>query len=394
MPKKKDNVEYRDDKDLRVLSAAELMSVKSLPERINLMTENRNAVFIHNLEYLRKKHELSQAQLCEGKLDSMIHSAQLSGYKLKGKDIPLRTMSLVACAFGYTVEQLCGQLLDQEDIKTNIGDKHSPRPFEEYLGFFGTYEFAYFTDNVKMGAKLSTAASFLGKGLLTIYLNAAVDGVPVVRVEAMVDCTPDEQDKLLAQLKGVEAKGGGRGFVTVYEKATENCPERYYKGEMLLTATNAILKLQQKRGNDELMITLRNRAGATNDYNHYFSGLGTLSHSSFGNNQIPRVQAVALSKKGFAAIAKEELVELLLMGPAKVDIEKEVKDIITYMHTVYPKEGDSPMGTLSLDDETFLLESFVTRKLTQVLKRSVFGCYTVTTEQDYMVYNACKGGEE
>ena len=52
------------------------------------------------------------------------------------------------------------------------------------------------------------------------------------------------------------------------------------------------------------------------------------------------------------------------------------------------------MASLSLDDKTFLLESYITRKLMQVLKRSVFSSYTVTTEQDYMVYNACKGGEE
>lgn len=394
MPKKKDNAEYRDDKDLRVLSVTELMSVKSLPERIDLMTENRNAVFIHNLEYLRKKHELSQAELCEDKLDSMIHSAQLSGYKVKGRDIPLRTMSLVACAFGYTVEQLCGQLLDQEDVRTHVGDKYAPRPFEEYLGFFGTYEFAYFTDNSKKGVKQCATTPCLGKGLLTIYLSAAVDGVPIVRVEALVDCTTDELDKLLSQLKGVESQGGGRGFMTVYEKAAVNCANRYYSGEMLLTTTNAIIKLQQKLGNDELTITLRNRAGASNNYDHYSSGLGTLSHSSYGNNQIPRVQAVALSKKGFSSIAKEELAELLLMGPVKIDVEKEVKDIITYIHTIYPKEEDSPMRNLSLDDETFLLESFVIRKLTQVLKRSVFDSYTVTTDQDYMVYNACGGGEE
>lgn len=391
MNKNEPTTEYRNRKDLRVLSAAELMSEKSLAKRVEMMVENRNAVFIRNLDYLCKKHEIKQARLCEDKLEQLIHSAQLSTYKKTGKDIPMRVMSLVASAFGYTIEQLCGQLLEEEEVKTYVSDAHALRPFEEYRNFLGIYEVAYFSDSDRAIARPGNAAACLEKGLLTVYLTSAANSVPVVKAELMLGCSPNEKDKLMSQLLDAERKGGDRAFVCAYETAAKNCAERYCKGELLLTPASAILRLQQQRGNNELTITLHNRAGMAKSYDAYCCGLGTLSHSSTGEYQIPRVQAIALSMQGFDSIPPAELAEHLLLTPATVHLDNEVKEIITYMHFI---EDRSTADFLSEADLDFLLESFMTRKMAQIMKRSVCSSFAVTWERDLEFYNLCRSNRK
>ncbi|MBR3974210.1 MAG: hypothetical protein IKJ99_09725 [Oscillospiraceae bacterium] len=389
MAKKKDDAQYRDDPNLKVLTPTELKNVESLSQRQELLTENRCAVFMHNLDYLCRTQGIKQARLCDDMLGGLVYPSQLSGYKKKGNDIPLRTMVLIASVFGYTVEEMCGKLLDREEDIIPQPDKHPPRPFDEYQAIIGTYEFAYFTDNQNSGVKLRTAAAHLGKGMLTIYMRTAVDGVPIVRAEAFLDCTPEELDRLTAQLQDAEAKGGGRGYVCVYENAAETCMHRYFSGDVLLTAANVIIKLQQQRGNDELTITLRNRAGVSNNHERYRSGLGTLSHSSTGDSQTPSVQAVALSSKGFSRISREELAEYLLMTPAKVEIGDEVKQIISYINRILTHDQDSLISVISEEEKQHLIENEVKHILSQILKRSVCIRYAVTAEQDFKVYVAC-----
>ena len=104
-----------------VLQAADLDSCSSLGEKVDKMCENRYDIFLHNVEYLRKKYKLSQAQLCSKKLCGRISTQQMATFKNPGKDIPLNAIIAVASAFDLTLEEMCGQLLDK---KPQIGRAH------------------------------------------------------------------------------------------------------------------------------------------------------------------------------------------------------------------------------------------------------------------------------
>ena len=69
-----------------VLQAADLDSCSSLGEKVDKMCENRYDIFLHNVEYLRKKYKLSQAQLCSKKL---CNCRQLS---VRSKWLPSKTL--------------------------------------------------------------------------------------------------------------------------------------------------------------------------------------------------------------------------------------------------------------------------------------------------------------
>lgn len=102
---------------------------------------------------------------------------------------------------------------------------------------------------------------------------------------------------------------------------------------------------------------------------------------------MPCIQAVILSKRGFENIAKEELANMLFLEPPKVDLREETKAIISYMKALFPSEdNDNPLSHLAESDKAFILESYIEKKLTEVIKRNVLGYYKVSTEMDSDIY--------
>ena len=61
------NSDRRNTGVVKVLKAEDLVSCKTLSERMEMMVENRCEVFIHNVDFLCKRHKLSQAKLCSEK---------------------------------------------------------------------------------------------------------------------------------------------------------------------------------------------------------------------------------------------------------------------------------------------------------------------------------------
>ena len=100
------NSDRRNTGAVKVLKPEDLVSCKTLNERMEMMVENRCEVFMHNVAFLCKRHKLSQAQLCSVKLENNISPPQLTGYKRRGRDIPLSVMALVAGAFNLTIEEM------------------------------------------------------------------------------------------------------------------------------------------------------------------------------------------------------------------------------------------------------------------------------------------------
>lgn len=378
-------------------------TVEDLPENVSLdtkvdeMVENRNAIVMVNMDYIQRKRNLTQARMCNVDLGGAPQPPQMAAYKQVGKDIPFRTVVRLATAYGYTPEQLYGQLLEQVDANGFALNKTPPRPVQEYRKYVGTYNMAYFATDAKLGANKRSTARAMAEGVMSVFLGGPKDGSPTLQVLAFSNCTPEEQQELLNSVREAERKGNVRAIRQCYEaiamvkKPGSNDMPRikcFYEGSMTLTDRIAQITLHQVKGSDEIHVYLHNRAANSSEGSDYKGGLATMMSTSRGEEHMPCIQAVILSKRGFC-IAKEELAKYLFLEPPKVDLREETKAIIAYMKALFPgKEAENPLAQLADSDKAFILESYIEKKLTEVIKRNVLGYYKVSTEMDSELYKA------
>lgn len=384
--------------EVRVKSNADFFNLETLDARVDAMVENRNEIVIHNIEYILQQKNIAQAHMCNVDLEGSPQPPQMAAYKKAGKDIPFRTIARIAVAYGYTPEQLCGQLLDQTGGRGYAIDKLPPRPYDEYMKYIGTYHMTYFDNDAKLGGNKRTTARALSFGMLSIYPGSAVDGIPTLHVVAFTNCTDEERDTLSRCVKNAEAQGGGRGVRTCYEKVatarkdgSHEMPRMkcFYEGELTLTERVAEITMRQVKGSDVVHINLHNRAANSSEGSLYKGGLATMMSTSRGEEHMPCVQAMILSKRGFANVAKEELANRLFLEPPKINLMDETKSIVAYMKALFPSENtDSPLSMLSDADKTSILESYIEKRLTEIIKRNVLGYYKISTEMDSDIYKA------
>lgn len=397
MAKKDDRRNSRPD-EVRVKGHADFLHLETLDEKVDEMVENRNEIFIHNLEYILQQKNMTQAAMCEEKLGNTPLSPQITGYKKKGKDIPYRTIARIATAFEYTPEQMTGQLLDQAGGRGYAVDKIPSRPSDEYKKYYGTYHMAYFGNDAQLGNNKRSTARALRFGLLTVYPGNAVDGIPTLHVAAFTNCTDEERETLVNCTRNAESQGGGRAYRACYEKvATAHQGDNremprlkcFYEGELKLNERMAEITMRQVKGVDEVHIRLHNRAANSSEGSEYKGGLAAMLSNSRGEEHMPCVQSVILSKRGFAGVAKEELANRLFMESPQINIQDEIKSIVTYMKALYPsEETENPLSQLSEADKAFMLETYIEKKLTDVVKRNVVGYYKISTAMDSVIYKA------
>lgn len=384
--------------EVRVKSNADFLSLERLDAKVDAMVENRNEIVIHNIEYILQQRNISQAHMCNIDLEGSPQPPQMAAYKKAGRDIPFRTVARIAVAYGYTPEQLFGQLLDESGGHGYAIDKLPPRPYDEYMKYIGTYHMAYFDNDAKLGGNKRTTARALSFGMLSIYPGNAVEGIPTLRVVAFTNCTDNERDALVRSIKNAEAQRSGRGVHSCYEKiatsrkdGSHEMPRMkcFYEGEVTLTERVAEITMRQVKGSDVVHINLHNRAANSSEGSLYKGGLATMMSTSRGEEHMPCVQAMILSKRGFANVAKEELANRLFLEPPKINLADETKSIVAYMKALFPAENtDSPLCMLSDEDKTSILESYVEKRLTEIIKRNVLGYYKVSTEMDSDIYKA------
>lgn len=383
--------------DLYVMSVDDLSTIETLDERVDAMVENRNAIVMTNLEFIQRQRNISQAHMCNVDLEGTPQPPQMAAYKQEGRDIPFRTVVRIATAYGYTPEQLYGQLLEKVNSEGFAINKTPPRPVEEYRKYLGTYNMAYFSTDAKLGGNKRSTARAIADGVMTIFFGSANDGVPSLDILAFTNCTPEEQSELIKSVRDAERRGNSRAIRHCYENVamvkksgTNDMPRLkcFYEGHMKLTDRIAEVTLHQVKGSDVIHLNLHNRAANSSEGSEYKGGLATMMSTSRGEEHMPCIQAIILSKRGFT-IAKEELAKHLFLEPPKVNLQEETKAIIAYMKALFPAEdADNPLSQLADADKAFILESYIEKKLTEVIKRNVLGYYKVSTGMDSDLYKA------
>ena len=162
----------------------------------------------------------------------------------------------------------------------------------------------------------------------------------------------------------------------------------FYEGRMTLTDRIAEVTLRQVKGSDVIHLYMHNRAANSSAGSSYKGGLATMMSTSRGEEHMPCIQAVILSRRGFS-MAREELATHLFLEPPKVNLREETKAIIAYMKALFPGEdADNPLSQLSEADKAYVLESYIEKKLTEGIKHNVLGYYKVSTEMDSDLYKA------
>jgi len=376
--------------EVRVKSIADFEKL-GLNEKVDSIVENRNEIVIHNLEYILRRENISQAAMCQEILENSPLPSQISVFKKTGVDIPFRTVARIAAAYNYTPEQIYGQLLDQTDGLSHASKKLPPRPEDEYRKYIGTYHLAYFKTDRKPGNNNRTTTRSLSYGLLTVYPGITIDGIPQLCVSAYTSFTDQaERDTLLRYIRSAEASGNSRNIKACYEKIASEQSHRMkylYEGNLTLTDEISEITMAQARGNDVIHIHFLNRAAHSSDGSMYKGGLGAMLSTSRGAEHQPCLQSAILSKRGFDNLAKEAVAEALRIGPVNFDLQDGVRSIVTYAKALFPgNDAETPLSALADKDKEYMLASYIEKIVTEAIRSNVLSYFKISTEMDSLVY--------
>lgn len=397
-----------------VLQVADLASCKTLDERANKMCENRYEIFLHNVEYLRKRHNLTQEKLCSEKLCSRISTQKMTGFKNHGKDIPLNAIITVASAFDLTLEEICGQLLDKKPQLSEGPAFTLDRPIDEYEKYTGLYDLVYFDPSKPLGNNPNPAADALYSGVLSIYAVYSAAGSVEFRATALLGCTAEERKKVAGMLEGVNLRRDGSQVYAHYESVAKTSDfyrddgsrmKCLYSGKLTLSQEMIDITLHQITGGDVVHLLAHNRAATSSTQKEYKGGLAAMLSVSHGTEHMPCIQTISLlkgayietfddqdqpirtPKNTFEYFTKEQIAQLLYLGAPNIELKQEVHTIVSFMKFLYTEKTESStLGTLSDEDKIFCLETFIEKKLVDTIKRNVLSYYKITKEMDASLY--------
>lgn len=407
----------RNSGPVRVLQQEDLVGCATLSQRMDAMTENRCEVFIHNVEFLCAREHLPQARLCSEKLGGLISPPQLTGYKQRGKDIPLRVMALVASAFNLTVEDICGQLLDEATEAGGDGIQGLSRSLEEYEKYLGTFDLTYFDTSAPLGQNSGSTEAELHRAVLTIYTTRSAIGTVHFHATAIFNCTVEERAKIAGYTNGVDYSRDAGEIREYYNRVirdrlamgpgSSDSREKYlYDGDIHLTENIMELTFRQVHGSGLIHLLAHNRAANSSSGKSYRGGLVTMMSVSRGAEHMPCMQAAILIRGTLARFgqgrqdreknipscrldyfAPEVLASKIYLAPPNIKLGEEINKIVSYMKFLFAQtDKDNSLSQLSQEDKIFCLETFAEKSLTEALRRNILSYYKLAVQMDSEVY--------
>lgn len=398
--------------DLNNMAGPE-QSVLSLTDKENLMMENRCTIFIKNYEYLLKQSGLTQAQFCREMLNDYPSPQLLAGYKKARKDIPLRTMIRIAAAFDKTLEEMTGTLLDGSQIQ-----KVEPADQAEFKKYCGVYDYAYFSTSSPLGENFKPTPEALNYAVITICAVVNEIGSLSYRAYGLFHCTEAERQMLCGYLKGVNLFNEAPKVQKCYQQVAESKSgpaeelrvKYLYAGSFRLDKSMAEITMNQVHGEDVVHIRMHNRAAKSSEGKKFSGGMAVMMSSSRGEEHMPCVQAGVFSAPkyevqtghnpnekteillaAFPYLQKEQLAEKLYMTPPKVTLGTEAKDLLSYIKMFLDTDGvPTPLTEMSDDDKQYCVETYIEKKLTDVLRRNILSYYKLSLKMDSEVYKMLK----
>ena len=369
---------------LQVMGLDDFSPEDSLEAKVQKMAENRFAVTMRNLDWLRRQRNISQSHMCNVELHGYPKSSQISAFRNLRQEIPFPTIIRFGLAFGYTPEQMTGQLLDAQSEAAH-GSTRLEAELEKYVGH---YFVAYFHTDANLGENSRSTARALSYGLLTIYRDGQ-SSKSSLRTVAFFNTTEAACRKLRASLESYSS--GTMQQIYAQAAATQTGSRStnkkcLYEGTLELRDRIVEITLEQVYGSKTAHLCLHNQAANSSEGSVYRGGLATLCSISRGQEHMPCVQAAILSRQDFSHVAKEVIANHLIFQPPRIELHQEVQDIIHYIKMLFCGEATRQVNELSETDLIYLLESYIKKKLQDVMKRNIVGYYKISTEMDAAVY--------
>lgn len=382
-----------DTRRVKVLRIEDLPSNATLDQKSQMLQENRRQVFMHNVEVLQRTREMSQAKFCSTVLDNLVAPSRMTWFKSPGHYVSPFVMGVVAAATGIRAETLCGTLLDGGDVSIEgaVASGGTTKEFEKYIG---TYSLTYFDTGTAPGENMAYTSQCLRYGLLTVYGRVNDLNLTTFHVLGLFNCAETDRATIDGMLKDVDLKRGGDLIRQRYENLVaaprmgnvQDCRKCLYEGEIRLNQRMAEIDMRQVYGADEVHIMLHNRAADSSKGKLYCGGLATMMSMSRGKEHMPCVQALLISRKSVERHSKEALASALYMDTPKIALDGVVKDIVSYMRWLYSGEDGKETPGISDEDKQYCLETFISKKLTDVLKRNHLSYYKISRDTDSAIY--------
>lgn len=378
----------KQEEPLSVLGMDSFSPDEPLDSVVSALEKNRYQVVMHNMDWIRQQRDISQNRMCNTDLQGYPTPSRMSEFRTQAKDIPYHLIIRMAAAYGYTPEELAGQLLDL----AKAGAPPLSRPEKEYQKYVGTYYAAYFNTDPELGNNCREPHRSLCYGVISVYWRTPTEreGIPVI---ALFNVSYESCMKLVDQLKKVSKKDP----LSVYKQMVSCLGKEkghsflrcIYEGNLSLNAQTAELTLWQRHGNDALHLRLHNRAANSSEGKNYKGGLAVMLSNSRGKEHMPCAQVGLLSRRGFSHVTQEELAKWLLFRPPKVNVKKEVDTIVDYMKALFfSDEKNSFFASISEEDKVYMLNSFVEKKVADAIRQNVMEYFKVSTDMDAAVYKA------
>lgn len=411
----------REESNATVMTIADLNNragqgrrVISLDEKEDLMMENRCTIFIKNYKYLLQKSGKTQAQFCRDVLADSPSPQLLAGYKKEDKDIPLRTMIRIATAFDKTLEEMTGTLLDGSMERHPV----MPNNQSEYEKYCGTYDFVYFSTSEPLGMNHKSTPESLNYAVMTICAAVNEVGSMNYLVYGLFHCTEAERQMLYNYMKGKNLLNSASDVLDSYRKVAESrsAPGQesrvkyLYEGTFRLDSSMAEISMHQVKGSDFVRILMHNRAAKSSEGKRFSGGMAVMTSVSRGEEHMPCTQAGMFSvpkyamqteqnpndrkmvlQSAFAHLSKEKIAEKLYLMPPKVSLEQEAKDLFAYIRMFLPEEDVStPLTEMSEEDKLYCVESYIEKKLTDIVRRNILSYYKLSLKMDSEAYQMLK----
>lgn len=342
---------------LQVMGLDDFSPEDSLEAKVQKMAKNRFAITMHNLDWLRRQRNISQSHMCNVELHGYPKSSQISAFRNLRQEIPFPTIIRFGLAFGYTPEQMTGQLLDAQNEVAHVSIRREAE-LEKYVGH---YFVTYFHTDANLGENSRSTTHALSYGLLTIYRDGQ-SLMPSLRAIAFFSTTEAACRKLRASLEnsgGSTVRQVDTQAADVQTSGRSTNKKCLYEGTLELRDRIVEITLMQVYGSKTAHLCLHNQAANSSEGSVYRGGLATLCSISRGQEHMPSVQAAILSRQGFSHVAKEVIAKYLIFQPPHIELHQEVQDIIHYINIPFRGEATRQINELSETDLIYLLESYI-----------------------------------
>ena len=315
-------------------------------------------------------------------IDFLINVCKLN--ELKAKNVTINVLDLISDDFVI------------EEHKTNVNEpsvfSNSIKDYK-YRDLMGSY-YCYFYDQSKPFSEQNSISREMRYGLITLTINYnAVLGTEKVKAygcfykaDEMEEINPlrEQIEQSFSDFNNgsIDLGSCNASIKEIYRKT-----EGFYEGEVQFSDYHSYIEIVSEAYNDRALIILnipKKKKG-----NPYLGGLGTVASSTHGQNHLPCVQKIILSKYVLNC-SEEEISEHLNMKGENITNVEDTNGIAQLCQKLYSAKEAPMVSFLDENDKKSIIENRMLQLIRGYIERNVCCVRCVTDEDDKKIYRLIK----